>query len=141
MRCHQAILYVALVVLSISSAVLSAAEKPAELPVPKLSPALPARDIVRLQAYFGGGQLRGYRAYPGKDHEAFACTGLQAGDLITAVGGESLTRARSSEEVKKMAEKLVIATQENRSSAVISVIRGGKALDVVPLTRAQCDAR
>jgi general secretion pathway protein C len=37
-----------------------------------------------------GGQLKGYRVYPGKDRSAFTAAGLRPGDLVTSVNGVQL---------------------------------------------------
>jgi general secretion pathway protein C len=47
-------------------------------------------DILRPQPVFAGGQLRGYRVYPGRSRGQFAKLGLQPGDLVTAVNGAAL---------------------------------------------------
>lgn len=47
-------------------------------------------ELIRPQAVMVGGQLRGYRVYPGRDRQRFAATGLRAGDLVTAINGVSL---------------------------------------------------
>jgi general secretion pathway protein C len=46
---------------------------------------------MRPQPVFAGGQLRGYRVYPGRNRTQFAKLGLQPGDLVTAVNGAELT--------------------------------------------------
>ena len=49
-----------------------------------------ANELLRPQPVFAGGQLRGYRVYPGRNRAQFARTGLQPGDLVTAVNGVAL---------------------------------------------------
>lgn len=49
-----------------------------------------ANELMRPQPVFAGGQLRGYRVYPGRDRAQFARLGLQPGDLVTAVNGAAL---------------------------------------------------
>ncbi|MFZ2509077.1 MAG: PDZ domain-containing protein, partial [Steroidobacteraceae bacterium] len=46
--------------------------------------------LLRPQPVFAGGQLRGYRVYPGRNRAQFAKLGLQPGDLVTAVNGAPL---------------------------------------------------
>jgi len=47
-------------------------------------------DLLRPQPVFAGGQLHGYRVYPGRNRGQFAKLGLQPGDLVTAVNGAPL---------------------------------------------------
>jgi general secretion pathway protein C len=56
------------------------------------SPAAVARvgEAVRPQPVFANGSLRGVRAYPGTNRQAFATLGLQPGDLVTAINGAQL---------------------------------------------------
>ena len=49
-----------------------------------------ASEYVRIQPANVGGQLRGYRVYPGRDRSAFSAAGLRPGDLVTAVNGVQL---------------------------------------------------
>lgn len=49
-----------------------------------------ASEYVRVQPANVGGQLKGYRIYPGKDRSAFSAAGLRPGDLVTSVNGVQL---------------------------------------------------
>lgn len=49
-----------------------------------------ASEYVRVQPANVGGQLKGYRVYPGRDRSAFTSAGLRPGDLVTAVNGVQL---------------------------------------------------
>jgi general secretion pathway protein C len=49
-----------------------------------------ASEYVRVQPANVGGQLKGYRVYPGKDRSAFSAAGLRPGDLVTSVNGVQL---------------------------------------------------
>ena len=49
-----------------------------------------ASEYVRVQPANVGGQLKGYRVYPGKDRSAFTAAGLRPGDLVTSVNGVQL---------------------------------------------------
>lgn len=49
-----------------------------------------ATEYIRVQPANVGGQLKGYRVYPGKDRSAFSAAGLRPGDLVTAVNGVQL---------------------------------------------------
>jgi general secretion pathway protein C len=47
-------------------------------------------ELLRPQPVYAGGQLRGFRVYPGRDRTLFAGTGLQPGDLVMAINGAAL---------------------------------------------------
>jgi general secretion pathway protein C len=49
-----------------------------------------ASEYVRVQPANVGGQLKGYRVYPGRDRAAFTAAGLRPGDLVTSVNGVQL---------------------------------------------------
>lgn len=49
-----------------------------------------ASEYVRVQPANVGGQLKGYRVYPGRDRAAFTQAGLRPGDLVTSVNGVQL---------------------------------------------------
>ena len=49
-----------------------------------------ASEYVRVQPANVGGQLKGYRVYPGRDRTAFTTAGLRPGDLVTSVNGVQL---------------------------------------------------
>ena len=49
-----------------------------------------ATEYVRIQPANVGGQLKGYRVYPGRDRSAFSASGLRPGDLVTSVNGVQL---------------------------------------------------
>lgn len=49
-----------------------------------------AGDYLRIQPNNPGGQLHGYRIYPGKNASVFTNAGLRPGDLVTAVNGIAL---------------------------------------------------
>jgi general secretion pathway protein C len=53
-------------------------------------PPAAASEILRPQPVFAGGQLRGYRVYPGRNRQQFTRLGLLPGDLVTAVNGAPL---------------------------------------------------
>jgi general secretion pathway protein C len=52
-----------------------------------------ASEYVRVQPANVGGQLKGYRVYPGRDRSAFTAAGLRPGDLVTSVNGVQLDDA------------------------------------------------
>jgi general secretion pathway protein C len=47
-------------------------------------------ELLRPQPVYAGGQLRGFRVYPGRDRTLFARTGLQPGDLVLSINGAAL---------------------------------------------------
>lgn len=49
-----------------------------------------AAQFIRVQPVNPGGQLQGYRVYPGPDRTLFQNSGLRPGDVITAVNGVQL---------------------------------------------------
>lgn len=49
-----------------------------------------ASQYIRIQPSTSGGQMRGYRIYPGRDRSVFTAAGLRPGDLVTSVNGTSL---------------------------------------------------
>lgn len=49
-----------------------------------------ASDFIRVQPQNSGGQMRGYRIFPGRDRSLFNEAGLRPGDLVTAVNGIEL---------------------------------------------------
>ena len=54
-----------------------------------------AAEYIRIQPASSGGQLRGYRIYPGRDRTAFNAVGLRPGDLVTQVNGIQLNDANT----------------------------------------------
>lgn len=52
-----------------------------------------ASEYIRVQPANVGGQLKGYRVYPGRDRQAFSSAGLRPGDLVTSVNGVQLDDA------------------------------------------------
>ncbi len=53
--------------------------------------------------YYVGGELRGYRVYPGSDPSAFIALGLRPGDLFTEIDGQSLSQPDVATEMFKKA--------------------------------------
>jgi general secretion pathway protein C len=47
-------------------------------------------EIVRPQPFMPGGQLKGYRVYPGRNRQQFSALGLRPGDLVTEIEGTPL---------------------------------------------------
>lgn len=49
-----------------------------------------ANELLRPQPVYAGGQLRGFRVYPGRNRTQFARIGLQPGDLVMSINGAAL---------------------------------------------------
>lgn len=47
-------------------------------------------DVIRPQPYMPGGELKGYRIYPGRNRDQFVGLGLKPGDLVTEINGMAL---------------------------------------------------
>lgn len=77
-----------------------------------------AAEYIRIQPASNGGQLRGYRIYPGRDRAAFNALGLRPGDLVTQVNGIQLDDANTA---------LQMLGQLSQASSVSVVVeRGGQ---------------
>jgi general secretion pathway protein C len=74
--------------------------------------------VIRPQPVFSGGQLRGFRLYPGADRSKFARLGLEAGDVVTAVNGVPLADAQHGMEI--------LRGLANAGSADVTIERGGQ---------------
>lgn len=77
-----------------------------------------AAHFIRVQPQNVGGQLRGYRIYPGRNRSPFSEAGLRPGDLVTAVNGIQLddpTRAMQ-----------LLSDMSNSTSFTLEVQRGGQ---------------
>ena len=77
-----------------------------------------ANQYIRMQPSSSGGQLRGYRIYPGRDRAVFNAAGLRPGDLVTEVNGIQLNDASTA---LQMLGQLSSAT-----SLTVVVERGGQ---------------
>ncbi len=77
-----------------------------------------ASEYIRIQPASSGGQLKGYRIYPGRDRGAFNAVGLRPGDLVTQVNGIQLNDANTA---------LQMLGQLSQASSVSVVVeRGGQ---------------
>ena len=77
-----------------------------------------ASEYIRIQPASSGGQLRGYRIYPGRDRSAFNAVGLRPGDLVTQVNGIQLNDANTALQM--------LGQLSQASSISVLVDRGGQ---------------
>ena len=74
-------------------------------------------DVIRLAPHLEQGEMIGFRLNPGRDREAFAALGLEAGDVVTDINGTVLNDPSAGLQVF---EALGEATMAN-----VTVVRGG----------------
>lgn len=77
-----------------------------------------ASNYIRVQPASNGGQLRGYRVYPGRDRTVFTAVGLRPGDLVTQVNGIQLNDANTALQM--------LGQLSNSNSLTVVVERGGQ---------------
>jgi general secretion pathway protein C len=81
-----------------------------------------ASEYVRVQPANVGGQLKGYRVYPGRDRAIFTNAGLRPGDLVTSVNGVQL------DDPAKALQLLGDLSQAGQLNLVVE--RGGQAQNI-----------
>lgn len=81
-----------------------------------------ASNYIRVQPAANGGQLRGYRVYPGRDRTVFTAIGLRPGDLVTQVNGIQLNDANTALQT--------LGQLSNSNSLTVVVERGGQVQTV-----------
>jgi len=81
-----------------------------------------ASEYVRVQPANVGGQLKGYRVYPGRDRSAFSAAGLRPGDLVTSVNGVQL------DDPAKALQMLGDLSQAGQVNLVVE--RGGQSQNI-----------
>lgn len=81
-----------------------------------------ASEYIRVQPASQGGQLRGYRIYPGRDRELFNSVGLRPGDVVTAVNGIELDNAQKALQM--------LNDLSRASNFVLTIDRGGQVQTV-----------
>jgi len=74
-------------------------------------------NLLRAQPVFTNGTFKGFRIYPGRDRQQFARTGLQPGDLVTAVNGTALDDPNRANDI--------LNTLSSSTTAVVAVERNG----------------
>jgi general secretion pathway protein C len=79
-------------------------------------------DIMRPQPVYQDSKLRGYRLFPGRNHQAFSRLGLRPGDLVTAINGTPLDDPAHGQEI--------LRTLNSASEAHVTVLRNGQQQDL-----------
>jgi general secretion pathway protein C len=79
--------------------------------------------IMRPQPVFAGGQMKGFRLYPGANRQAFARMGLRAGDMVTAINGTPLNDKDRAQEI--------LGTLASSTDARVTITRNGRQQDLV----------
>lgn len=79
-------------------------------------------DIMRPQPVYQDSKLRGYRVFPGRNHQAFSRLGLRPGDVVTAINGTPLDDPQHGQEI--------LRTLNSASEAHITVLRNGQTQDL-----------
>ncbi|HEX6638119.1 MAG TPA: type II secretion system protein GspC [Steroidobacteraceae bacterium] len=79
--------------------------------------------LMRPQAVFAGGKMRGFRVYPGSNRQAFARMGLRPGDLVTAINGTPLDDKDRAQEI--------FNTLSSSTDARVSLTRNGRQQELV----------
>ena len=77
-----------------------------------------ASQYLRVQPAMNGGELRGYRIYPGRNRSLFNEAGLRSGDLVTSVNGVSMTDPSQAIQM--------LGTLSQATSLTVTVVRGGQ---------------
>ena len=79
--------------------------------------------VMRPQPVYKGGQMTGFRLYPGANRQAFARMGLRAGDMVTAINGTPLTDKDRAQEI--------FGTLASSTDARVTITRNGRQQDLV----------
>jgi general secretion pathway protein C len=74
--------------------------------------------IIRPQPVFAGGEMKGFRVYPGANRQAFARMGLRAGDTVTAINGTPLNDKDRAQEI--------FGTLASSTDARVTITRNGR---------------
>jgi general secretion pathway protein C len=79
--------------------------------------------VMRPQPVYAGGQMKGFRVYPGANRQAFARLGLRAGDMVTAINGTPLTDKERAQEI--------FGTLGSSTDARVTITRNGRQQELV----------
>ncbi len=80
-------------------------------------------DVVRPTPYMVGGQMQGYRVYPGRDRKQFAALGLRPGDLIKDIDGAALTDPQQAMQI--------FQSLGNADQVSVTVVRNGQPQSLI----------
>ena len=79
--------------------------------------------VMRPQPVFAGGEMKGFRVYPGANRQAFARLGLRAGDMVTAINGTPLNDKDRAQEI--------FGTLTSSTDARVTITRNGRQQELV----------
>jgi ankyrin repeat protein len=73
--------------------------------------------IIRPTPYFDGGQMQGYKVYPGKDRKQFAALGLMPGDILIEIDGIVISDPEvANQQLEKLSTGVQVSVVIERSS-------------------------
>ncbi len=79
--------------------------------------------VMRPQPVFAGGEMKGFRVYPGANRQAFARMGLRPGDMVTAINGTPLNDKDRAQEI--------FGTLATSTEARVTLMRNGRQQELV----------
>jgi general secretion pathway protein C len=79
--------------------------------------------VMRPQPVFAGGEMKGFRVYPGANRQAFARLGLRPGDMVTAINGTPLNDKDRAQEI--------FGTLASSTEARVTITRNGRQQELV----------
>jgi len=79
--------------------------------------------VMRPQPVFAGGEMKGFRVYPGANRQAFSRMGLRAGDMVTAINGTPLNDKDRAQEI--------FGTLSSATDARVTITRNGRQQELV----------
>ncbi|HEU4778503.1 MAG TPA: type II secretion system protein GspC [Steroidobacteraceae bacterium] len=79
--------------------------------------------VLRPQPVFAGGEMKGFRVYPGANRQAFTRMGLRAGDMVTAINGTPLNDKDRAQEI--------FGTLGSSTDARVTITRNGRQQELV----------
>jgi len=79
--------------------------------------------VMRPQPVFAGGEMKGFRVYPGANRQAFSRMGLRAGDMVTAINGTPLNDKDRAQEI--------FSTLGSSTDARVTITRNGRTQELV----------
>jgi general secretion pathway protein C len=79
--------------------------------------------VMRPQPVFAGGEMKGFRVYPGANRQAFTRMGLRAGDMVTAINGTPLNDKERAQEI--------FGTLASSTDARVTITRNGRQQELV----------